>query len=375
MILTLRYRVKDSTACRRLNAHARAVNFVWNYLTETQRRRDAHWRGGAHPRWLTWQAFDRLTTGTSTDLNIDSGTIAMACRQFCASRERNRRCPRFRASNGPKRALGWIPFRDQNIKIEGDRVRYRKRWYRIWLSRPIAGRVRSGSFSQDARGRWYVNLQVETDQIASDVNGEVGIDLGLKALATLSTGETVANPRHFQRHAQALAVAQRGRNEARVRAIHAKIANCRKHHLHQISTQLARSNRRIVVGNISASKLAKTRFAKSVLDSGWSSFRSMLAYKSAIRLGHQYIEVDEAFTTRACSCCGVIPDSSPKGIGALGMRTWVCNACGASHDRDVNAARNILRLGAKCCPPAGETGLTEGIDSRTRSEALKRGGK
>ena len=90
--------------------------------------------------------------------------------------------------------------------------------------------------------------------------------------------------------------------------------------------------------------------AKSVLDAGWSTFRAMLAYKSA-----GYVEVDERFTTQTCSSCGALPPERPKGIAGLGMREWCCSDCGATHDRDVNAARNILALGRSAAPPAGES--------------------
>lgn len=98
------------------------------------------------------------------------------------------------------------------------------------------------------------------------------------------------------------------------------------------------------MGNVNAAGLAKTSMAKSVLDAGWSSFRNQLAYK-AIKHGAWFEEVNEAFTTQTCSCCGSLPDTRPRGIAGLGIREWVCSDCGAVHDRDTNAALNILRRG------------------------------
>nr|GGI00066.1 hypothetical protein GCM10011355_27480 [Aquisalinus luteolus] len=89
------------------------------------------------------------------------------------------------------------------------------------------------------------------------------------------------------------------------------------------------------------------------MDAGWALFRDMLRYKAARRRA-VYVDVDERYTSQMCSGCGVVPDSSPKGMGALGMRRWDCCECGASHDRDVNAAKNILRAGLECQPPAEE---------------------
>jgi putative transposase len=119
------------------------------------------------------------------------------------------------------------------------------------------------------------------------------------------------------------------------------------------STKIARENQLIVVSNVNAAGWAQTRMAKSVLDASWSTFRNQLRYKAS-RHEARYVEADERWTTQVCSSCGCIPDSSPKGMGALGMRHWVCSDCGESHDRDVNAARNILRVGLERQALAGE---------------------
>jgi putative transposase len=166
-------------------------------------------------------------------------------------------------------------------------------------------------------------------------NATVGIDLGLKSLASLSDGRKIEAPQIYRRHEHRLAVAQRAGNKRRVTQLHAKIRNCRRDFLHKATTELCREHALIAVGNVNSKQLARTRMAKSVLDAGWSTFRAMLKYKSA-----GYVEVDEKFTTQTCSDCGVI--GGPKGIAGLGVRQWDCSECGASHDRDVNAARNIL---------------------------------
>ena len=95
---------------------------------------------------------------------------------------------------------------------------------------------------------------------------------------------------------------------------------------------------------MNASGLAKTKMAKSVLDAGWTSFRTMLSYKS-IATGVLFEEVNEAYSTQTCSCCGTISHNSPKGRAGLGIREWTCLECGTCHDRDVNAAKNILAAG------------------------------
>jgi putative transposase len=233
-------------------------------------------------------------------------------------------------------------------------VAYKRRTYRLWESRSLQGKVLCGSFSQDARGRWYVNFVCEVECTRGEATKEVGIDLGLKTFATLSTGEAIENPRHFRKYEVALAKAQRAGRKQRARAIHAKIANARADFLHKQSTRIAGQFGRIVVGNINSGKLAKTRMAKSVRDVGWSSFRNMLAYKTRLR-GGEYIEGDERYSTQVCSECGSI--AGPKGISQLGVRNWECGGCGAVHDRDVNAARNILRFAAEHRRPVAEIPL------------------
>jgi IS605 OrfB family transposase len=195
----------------------------------------------------------------------------------------------------------------------------------------------------DARGRWYFNVTVEVANKPSQGTGAVGIDLGCKEAATCSDGDGL-DGRWYRDQEAKLAVAQRARNKQRVRAIHAKIRNRRKDAMHKFSRRLVNHNSAIIVGNVNSSAIARTRLAKSSLDAGWGMLKTMLEYKCA-HAGVVFEVVDERYTTQSCSCCGSIPDSSPKGRAGLGIREWCCDACGAHHDRDVNAARNILAAG------------------------------
>jgi IS605 OrfB family transposase len=172
----------------------------------------------------------------------------------------------------------------------------------------------------------------------------IGIDLGLKDLATLSNGKKLKADRYYRRYEQKLGIAQRARKKHRVKTLHAKIKNTRKNQLHQFSTELVKAYAAIVIGDVSSKALAKTQLAKSVLDAGWGSFKTMLRYKCA-NAGVWFEEVNEKYTTQACSSCGSLSPNSPKGRAGLGIREWSCPMCGALHDRDVNAAKNILALG------------------------------
>lgn len=353
MLLTYRYRIKDATVRKRLARHSRACNYVWNYCCSVQREAELRWRNGSNSRWPSAYDLIKLCTGAAAELGLHSDTVQTICRQFVDSRNAKRLHPHFRASRGPKRSLGWIPFIKRAVHVDGAHVVYLKRKFYFWKSREIGGKIKAGCFVEDARGRWYVCFQCEVGDTLPIGNGKVGIDLGLKSFATCSDGRTIPALQHYRRYETALSVAQRAGNKLRVKAIHAKIANARKHHLHEQSTRIASDNSLIVVGNVNSVQLAKTRLAKSVLDAGWTMFRNQLRYKAS-RHGAVYVEADERWTSQTCSCCGVIPVSSPKGMGALGVRHWVCSDCGASHDRDVNAALNILRVGQERLPPAVE---------------------
>jgi putative transposase len=208
------------------------------------------------------------------------------------------------------------------------------------------GKIKDGTnFSQDSKGNWFLNILIEVNEPAPrNSSGGVGLDLGLKEFATLSTGEKVEAQRIYREAEMPLAIAQRANKKRRVKSIHAQICNRRKDFHHKLSTRIVREFDYIAVGNVNAARLAKTSMAKSVNDAGWSSFRNMLRYK-AITHGALYEEVNEMFSSQVCSSCGAMPESRPKGIADLGIREWVCSDCGVCHDRDTNAALNILRRG------------------------------
>ena len=331
MVLTFRYRVKNPG---NLPALARIVNLVWNYCGDVQNQA-RRWA----KRWPA--AFDLMQlTRASRELGLHSDAIAAVCLQFSRSRDKSKQRPRWRKSSGAKRSLGWVPFNaPRAIKLDGNAVIFQKQRYRLWLHRPVAGEILCGSFAEDARGRWYLNLQCELEPDRECGTGAIGIDLGLKTLATFSDGTKIERERITARYADRLAVAQRAGRTQRVRAIQTKIKNVRKDFLHRLSHALVTKYQRIVVGNVNSAGLAKTRLAKSVLDVGWSMLRGFLAYK-AIRHRATYEQRDERWSTQRCSECGSL--GGPKGIAALGVREWVCLNCGVLHDRDTNAASNLL---------------------------------
>jgi len=293
-----------------------------------------------------------MTKGTSKELGVTAQTIQVICKQFAQSRDKKQHSLRFRVSSGPRRSLGWVPFQKQCVKISGNSVTYLGKQFRWFGSkcRVLPENAKGGAFIEDARGRWYVCFQVEVRARSSMKTENVGIDLGLKSLATLSNGIKINATQPYRKYENKLAIVQRANNKKRTKSIHARIANCRKDYLHKESTKIVKEFGFIAVGNVSPSQLSKTRLSKSITDASWSMFRNQLRYK-ARRHGVVYMDVDEKFTTQVCSCCLVNPNSSPKGRDGLGIRNWVCSECGESHDRDVNSAKNILRIGLSVQPP------------------------
>ena len=148
-------------------------------------------------------------------------------------------------------------------------------------------------------------------------------------------------------------MAQRAGKKKRVKAIQAKIAHTRADWTHKATTAIARRAKVIVIGDVSSAKLIKTPFAKSTLDASWYAIRHQLTYK-ANRLAGECISGRETFSSVTCSDCGT--RCGPSGLRALGVREWVCLNCGTTHNRDVNAARNIL-----LALPVGHHRPTKGI--------------
>jgi putative transposase len=316
MLLVYRYRIKSLTGL--LSRQARACNFVWNFCNETQQHA-LKW----NKRWPSGFDLNRLTAGSSKELALHSRTINAVCEQYAKSRrQRNRPFLRWRG----RRSLGWVPLKGCDLKREGNAFRFAGNTFRVNIAVEVAGAE------------------------ARPVRSGIGIDLGLKDFAALSTGEKIENPRHLRQLVDKLATAQRARKRRQATNLHASITNARRDFHHKLSTRIVREFDYIAVGNVNAAGLAKTRLAKSVLDAGWSAFRGMLRYKATAH-GAWYEEVNESFSTRDCSFCA--GKTGPKGIADLGIRSWICSECGISHDRDTNSAQNILFRSGHRTPAEG----------------------
>lgn len=340
MFKTLKLRVKDKHASV-LGQMAREVNQVFNFCNETSSRAIRERR-----QWLSGYDLQKLTAGFSKceGVTVGSGTVQLVCAEYATRRKQfKKRRLNWRVSNtkSSKCSLGWIPFKGGYAKYKAGQIDFGGIKFSLWDSYGLSRfDLRSGSFSQDARGRWYFNVAVEVTTAPTTGASAVGIDLGLKDCATTSQGDKIEG-RWFRGNENSLAIAQRAGKKRQARAIHAKIKNQRKDGLHKFSTALVKENAAIFVGDVSSAKLVKTKMAKSTLDAGWSQFKTMLEYKSH-QAGVIFKVVNESYTTQTCSVCGVI--AGPKGLAGLNKRVWGCE-CGAVHDRDVNAALNIRARG------------------------------
>ncbi|MGY4098618.1 RNA-guided endonuclease InsQ/TnpB family protein [Nocardia sp. R16R-3T] len=219
-------------------------------------------------------------------------------------------------------------------------------------SRELPSEPSSVTVIKDAAGRYFASFVVQVDtQPLPEVDAEVGIDLGLTTFAVLSDGKTIASPRFLRQAERKLRKAQQSlsrkekgsKNRAKARLkvarAHAKVADTRRDWAHKHSTMIIRENQAVYVEDLCVKGLARTRLAKSVHDAGWGMFTRMLEEK-AQRYGRTFAKVDRFFpSSRMCSVCGAIDGPKP-----LHVREWTCT-CGVSHDRDLNAAMNILAAG------------------------------
>lgn len=339
---TLHLRLKDKHA-KLLDELACEVNFTWNYINELCYKHLQ--RTG---KFFSSYDIQKYTAGaTKEGLKISCATVQMVGAEYVTRRRQFRKAKlRWRASYGKRKALGWIPFRSDVIKYVNGQIKYKGYFFSFWDSYGLSKyKLGSGNFSQDNRGRWYANICVEPEVKKSTGTSAIGIDLGLKEFLTTSDGFQVDAQQFYRKEEPKIKRAQRARNKKQVKNLHAKVKNRRKDFLHKLSTRLVRENGAIFVGDVNPTKLAKTNLAKSIYDAGWSTFRNMLKYKCDYA-GVIFEVVNEAYSTQTCSSCGCRSSPErPKGTAGLGIREWTCTECGTHHDRDVNAARNILAVG------------------------------
>ena len=320
---------------------------------------------------------EALAKGLSSWAKSRKGTRKGRKVGFPKFKSKGKTVPRFRYTTG---SFGLIDSDPKALKLP--------RIGRVHCMENVSDRVGDDrvlrvTISQRA-GRWYASLTVEREDepiTQAPKGGAVGIDLGIKTLATLSDGTVIENPRHLKKSEQKLKRAQRVlsrkmpcsnrrvRAKAKVARIHAHVANQRQDALHKLTTHLASKYSEISIENLNVLGMAKNhRLAKSVMDASFGEFRRQLEYKTE-RTGARLNIVDRWYpSSKTCSRCGRV-----KAKLSLSERTYRCEHCGLTIDRDLNAAINIMVAGSapETVNAHGGTGSRNDLSGHATQDPLK----
>ena len=263
---------------------------------------------------------------------------------------------KYKSKRNPKNSYRTINV-NNSIRVEENKIKLPKLgWINFKKSREVVGNIKSVTITKNILNRYYISVLCETDiEYKPEVDKEIGIDLGLKDFLIDSDGNQIENPRYLRKLEHKLAKAQRKfskrkknsnrkfKQQQRVFRIHEKISNMRNDFLHKLSSELINENQVICLENLSVSGMVKNhKLAKSISDVSWSKFVELLKYK-AIWYGREISQINRFFpSSKLCSECGW-----KKKDLRLSDRSWICGGCGIEHDRDINAAQNILREGIR----------------------------
>ena len=303
--------------------------------------------------------------------------LGQAFQNFFAGRAKY---PKFRKKGVHDR----FSLTNDQFSIDASRIRIPNLgWVRMRETLRFAGKIMSATISRVA-DRWFASITVDTQEDLplpkAENQGAAGVDLGVSALATLSTGETVQGPRahkaalsRLRRLSRSLSRKVKGsesrrRAKAKLARLHARIGNIRSNALHQLTTDLTRRLHTIGIEDLNVRGMVKNRhLSRAVSDMGFFEFRRQLKYKAAQR-GGVIVVADRWYpSSKTCSCCGHKLDSL-----ALSVREWACPACGTFHDRDVNAAINLKNLAVSSTVSAcGEEGSGLGRKLETKPASVK----
>ncbi|MFE9203491.1 RNA-guided endonuclease InsQ/TnpB family protein [Micromonospora sp. NPDC007230] len=315
--------------------------------------------------WLTeWKRTEELAFLNEVSSVPLQQTLRHLQAGFVAFWDKRSRYPRFKSKRKSRASAEYtrsaFRWRDGRLTLAKMNTPLNIVW-----SRPLpeGAEPSTVTVSRDAAGRWFVSLLVEDPTVKPLplAAAEVGVDAGITSLLTLShpipgisdEHGKVANPRYGQADRRKLAKAQRNlarkeegsNNRAKARMtvarIHARIADRRRDHLHKLTTRLVRETQTVAIEDLSVRNMLRNRrLARVISDAAWGQFRSMLEYK-ATWYGREVIPVDRWLpSSKTCSGCGRINTTL-----ALNVRSWTCPGCGVEHDRDINAAKNILAAG------------------------------
>lgn len=265
--------------------------------------------------------------------------------------------PKFKSKRDNKKSYS-TNHTNKNIEVsfENNRIKLPKlKWVKAKVHREFIGKIKSATISQIPSGKYFVSILVDTEHIPMEQTScMVGIDLGIKDLLITSNGEKFDNIRTAKTYEDKLSKEQRklshkvkgsrnwNKQRIKVARIYEKIHNTRINNLHKISCKLVQENQLIVSEDLSVSNMIKNHnLAKAISDCGWYELTRQISYKSEWN-NRQYIKIDQFYaSSQTCNCCGYINADTKD----LSVREWVCPRCGVKHDRDINAAKNILNEG------------------------------
>jgi putative transposase len=303
--------------------------------------------------------------------------LGAAFQNFFAGRAKY---PKFRKKGVHDR----FSLSNDQFSVEGSRIRIpHLGWVRMREALRFAGKIMSATVSRVA-DKWFVSITVDTTEqpvpTQAKNQGAVGVDLGVSALATLSTGESIPGSKahktllcKLQRLSKSLSRKVKGssnRHKAKLKLarLHARISNIRKDSLHQLTTDLTRRFHTIGIEDLNVSGMVKNRhLARAVSDMGFFEFRRQLEYKAAQR-GGLVVVADRWYpSSKTCSHCGHKLDELP-----LSVREWTCPSCHTTHDRDVNAAINLRNMAvSSTVSVCGEDGSGSVRKNRVKPASVK----
>lgn len=336
------------------------VRYVWNKaLADRQERYTTQGRSTSYVETAHWLTSWKQDPDMAFLSEVSNVPLQQALRHqqaaFAAFFAKRAKYPRFKSRHKSRQSATFqnnaFRLRDGVLKLAKMDTPLDIRW-----SRPLPDGATPSTVtvSRDASGRWFVSMLVEEAiEHLPRSDAAVGLDVGLTALVTLSTGEKITNPRHERADRKRLARAQRelarkdkgsaNRNKAQLKVarVHARISDRRRDNLHKLTTRLVRENQTLVIEDLNISNMVKNhKLARAISDAAWHDFRSMLTYK-ADWYGRNLVVVDQWYpSSKVCSACGHRVERMP-----LNIRSWVCPACNTTHDRDVNAAMNLVAAG------------------------------